>query len=76
MITVQVFGLLRLQTGIKSLELEAGSVQEVLRALPGRGIPEKELAGSLILVNGKNATKRTKLTDGDTVVLMSPVAGG
>ena len=28
------------------------------------------------LVNGKNANRRSKLTDGDTVVLMSPVAGG
>ena len=35
-----------------------------------------ELNGCVILVNGKTANKRSKLTDGDTVVLMSPVAGG
>ena len=40
------------------------------------GIPRKKLDATVILVNGKNANKRSKLTDGDTVTLMSPVAGG
>ncbi len=76
MITVQLFGLLRINSGIRRRELEAATVGEVLRILEGEGIDKKELSGCVILVNGKNAGKRQKLTDGDTVVLMSAVAGG
>ena len=43
---------------------------------PKTKVPPKDLNGCVILVNGKAANKRSKLTDGDTVVLMSPVAGG
>ena len=76
MITVKLYGLLRIESGIKEVQLEAKSVKEVLEYLTGRGISAKELSGCFILVNGKNANKRSKLTDGDAVVLMSPVAGG
>ena len=76
MITVQLFGLLRLHSGIRRRELEAATVGELLRRLEGEGLDKKELSGCVILVNGKPAGKRRKLTDGDTVVLMSPVAGG
>ena len=41
--------------------------------LAGCGIDRKDLAGSFILINGKSANKRSKLTDGDAVVLMSHV---
>ena len=76
MITVKLYGLLRLDYGIKEKQLEASAVKEALDALADCGIPRKELNGCVILVNGKSANKRNKLTDGDTVVLMSPVAGG
>ena len=76
MITVKLFGLLRVESGIKEKQLQAASVKEVLQQLQEAGIPKKELAGCVILVNGRNANKRTKLDDGDQVVLMSPVAGG
>jgi len=76
MITVKLFGLLRLDSGIKEKQLEAGTVRQVLDALADCGIPKKDLDGCIILINGKNGNKRSKLTDGDTVVLMSPVAGG
>jgi molybdopterin converting factor small subunit len=56
--------------------MEAGSVKEVLGTLAGCGIPQKDLDGCVILINGNSANKRSKLQDGDTVVLMSPVAGG
>ena len=48
----------------------------VLEQLAACGIDRKDLKGRVILVNGNTANKRSKLTDGDTVVLMSPVAGG
>ena len=76
MITVKLYGLLRIESGIKEKQLEAATVKEVLDHLAEGGIARKELNGCVILVNGSKANKRSKLTHGDTVVLMSPVAGG
>lgn len=76
MITVKLYGLLRIESGIKEKVMEAVSVKEVLENLAACGIPDKDLSGCVILINSKNANKRSKLKDGDTVVLMSPVAGG
>ena len=76
MITVKLYGLLRIESGIKQKQLEATTVKQVLDALSDCGIPRKDLNGCVILVNGNSANKRSNLTDGDTVVLMSPVAGG
>ena len=76
MIRVKLYGLLRIESGIKERQLEAAAVREVLEELERCGIPRKKLEAAVILVNGSSANKRSKLTDGDTVVLMSPVAGG
>jgi len=76
MITVKLYGLLRIDSGIKEKQIKAATVKEVLEILAACGIPQKDLNSCIILVNGKSASKRNKLTDGDTVVLMSPVAGG
>ena len=51
-------------------------MKDVLEQLTSCGIDRRDLNGCVILVNGNSANKRSKLTDGDTVVLMSPVAGG
>ena len=76
MITVKLFGLLRVESGIKQRQMEAATVKEVLQQLQDAGISGKDLRGSVIFVNGEPASKRKKLTDGDQVVLMPPVAGG
>jgi len=76
MITVKLYGLLRLDSGIKERRIEAACVKEVFRILEAAGIPKSKLEGCVILVNGKSSHKRTKLTPGDTVQLLSPVAGG
>ena len=76
MITVKLYGLLRIESGIKEKQLEASTVNEVLEILAVHGISRKDLNGCVVLVNGNSANRRSKLTDGDTVVLMSPVAGG
>ena len=76
MITVKLFGLLRVESGIKERQVEAATVKEALQQMAQAGLSEKELAGCVIFVNGESANKRRKLTDGDTVVLMPPVAGG
>ena len=76
MIRVKLYGLLRIDSGIKERQLEAANIKEVLEDLERCGIPRKKLEAAVILVNGNSANKRSNLTDGDTVVLMSPVAGG
>ena len=76
MITVKLYGLLRIESGIKQTQLNAATVKEALEMLAAMGIPKKDLNSCLILVDGKSTGKRNKLKDGDTVVLMSPVAGG
>ena len=76
MITVKLYGLIRIESGIKEKQLEAASVRELFDRLSDLGIPKADLSGCVILINGTGASKRSKLTDGDTVVLMSPVAGG
>ncbi|MBP3673681.1 MAG: MoaD/ThiS family protein [Oscillospiraceae bacterium] len=75
MIRVKLYGLLRLDTGIKELTLEAGSVREVFEGLSPR-IPLGTLKSCVVLVGGKPANQRTKLRDGDEVSLLPPVAGG
>ena len=76
MITVKLYGLLRIESGIREKQVEAATVKEVLEALAGCGLSRKALKGCVILVNGSSATIKSKLKNGDTVVLMSPVAGG
>ena len=75
MITVKLFGLVRLETGIKQLQIEAANVRQLQKALT-RWIPEESVKGCVLLVNGKRANPFTKLKDGDQVMLMPPVAGG
>ena len=76
MITVKLYGLLRIDSGIRERRMEADGMQAVFRELAALGIPPGELKGCIILVNGKNANRRSKLHDGDVVQLLPPVAGG
>ena len=76
MITVRLYGLLRLDSGIKERQMEAGSVKEVFTQLIRLGLSTQALEGCMILVNGKPGNKRQKLNDGDVVQMLSPVAGG
>lgn len=75
MITVKLFGLVRLETGIKELQIDAATVRELRKALT-RYIPEEKVKGCVLLVNGRQTNQFTKLKDGDQVMLMPPVAGG
>jgi molybdopterin converting factor small subunit len=84
MVTVKLFGTLRLASGVKELQLEAGSVKELyplvqreLRiAKPESAVTEKALRGCLVAVNGVRVSPRAKLRDGDTVYFFPAVAGG
>ena len=75
MIIVKVFGLVRLETGIKELQVDAANIRQLHKKLR-QYIPEETIKGCVLLVNGKRANQFTKLNDGDQVMLMPPVAGG
>lgn len=84
MVTVKLFGTLRLDSGIKSLEVEADTVRdiyplvmaEILRASPDTEIKEKDIRSCMVSVNEKKANGRTKLQNGDIVYIIPPAAGG
>ena len=76
MITVRLYGLLRIDSGIKERRIEAACVKDVWNDLMAQGISKQDLNGCIILINSKPANKRSSLQDGDVVQLMSPVAGG
>ena len=84
MVTVKLFGTLRLDSGIKSLEVEADAVRdiyplvmaEILRTVPDTEIKEKDIRSCMVSVNEKKANARTKLQNGDTVYIIPPAAGG
>ena len=84
MVIVELYGLFRLDTGIKSLEANAGTVKELYPILleeakkvdPKTKITAKDIDGCIVVINGKQSNKRAKLKDGDKVMLMSPVCGG
>lgn len=78
MITVQFFGLLRLDTGLRELQVEAANIRQLKEAilLATDRITKEKLRGCVILVNGAPCKSWTKLKDGDQVTLLPPVAGG
>ena len=84
MVTVKLFGTLRIDTGVRELTAEAGSVRElypiVLREIrekrPDSPVTEKTLHACLVAVNGAQAGPRAKLRDGDVVYFFPAVAGG
>ena len=76
MITVKLYGLLRIESGIRERTIEAASIQGVRKDLLMQGISRKQLNSCIILINGKPSNKRSLLNSGDVVQLMSPVAGG
>lgn len=85
MINVKLFGLFRLDTGIKSFEVENVSCVKDLYPIllekakeinPNTKISSKDIDGCIIIVNGGQTKKNCALKDGDEVQLMSPVCGG
>ena len=84
MVHVKLFGLLRLDTGLKELDAEAATVgdlypillAEAKKAKPATKVTAKDVDGCVIMINGKQGKKSSRLKDGDEVMLMSPVCGG
>lgn len=84
MVHVELFGLFRLDTGIKELDADVKSVKELYPILlkkakeinPDTTITARDIDGCIIVVNGVQTKKSAKLKDGDMIMLMSPVCGG
>lgn len=76
MITVKLYGLMRVESGIKSLELEADTQKSLYKQLQNAGLDRQDLKGCCLLVNGVPAARNTKFKHGDVVQLLPPVAGG
>ncbi len=84
MVKVKLFGLFRLDTGIREIELQASTVRELYPLLldeakkvkPDTKVTSKDIDGCIVVINGVQSRKSSKLNDGDVVMLMSPVCGG
>ena len=84
MVHVKLFGLLRLDTGLKELNVEAASVKALYpilleaskKAKPDTKITAADIDGCIVIINGAQSKKSSRLHDGDEVWLMSPVCGG
>lgn len=82
MVKVEFFGLYRLDYGIAECEINADSIDELFCKLEKLNpkYSAKDLRDSIVIVNDVNIIKlrkyKTKLKDGDTVLIMSPASGG
>lgn len=84
MVKVKLFGLLRLDTGLKELEADVKTVKELYavllneakKAKPDTKVTAKDIDGCIVMINGSAGKKTSRLSDGDEVMLMSPVCGG
>jgi len=87
MIRVRLFGLFRLDTGLRELKVDASKVrivadlypvllEEAHKVNPRTKIIAKDIDGCIVVVNGKQLNKKVAIKDGDEVMLMSPVCGG
>ncbi len=84
MVKVKLFGLFRLDTGLRELEADVKTVKELYavllteakKAKPDTKVTAKDIDGCIVMINGKAGKKSSRLSDGDEVTLMSPVCGG
>ncbi len=86
MVTVELFGTARLCSGVSQVEVQPGSLQEVLCQLEHR-LPQlrgvcirqgKLLPGYMVNINGQRFTRdpHYRVGPGDVVLLLSADAGG
>lgn len=80
MIKVKLFGVIRLDTGIKELSVDVRQVKEIYPILikeikknnPLSSITTNDLGECLVSINDIEVDKNAKLNDGDEVMLLSP----
>lgn len=76
MITVKLYGLMRVESGIRELSVEAENLKTMYLRLQEAGLDKQDLKGCYVLVNGRPAARKETFKDGDVVQLLPPVAGG
>ena len=83
MVHVKLFGALRLRSGLKDYQLEAKNLDELYAQLAqlstqtgGKQVTVKDLRACIVMINGEQCRPRHALSDGDTVVLLTPASGG
>ena len=82
MVTVKFFSHLRRSLGTPEVQLDAKTIADLLQQLTSQFGPAftDKISSCKVYVNGSNVGlkkgKRTKLADGDEVVVLPPVAGG
>ena len=76
MITVKLYGLLRLETGVRELQVDAADWRDLNRKLEQAGLHKQDLKGCYMMHNGTAKARASKLEDGDVVQLLPRVAGG
>lgn len=79
-VTVQVFGVYRVDSGVKEYVAEANTVNDVFTSLNYLSVvPDSNINfnnAAVFLNNKKCGNKKTKVKDGDVVWIMSPAGGG
>lgn len=79
-VTVKVFGVYRVDSGVKEYTAEANIVDEVFLSLNYLSkVPDSDINfnNTAVFVNNKPCSKKKmKLKDGDEVWIMSPAGGG
>lgn len=81
MVTVRFFGMARLNFGKRELTLDVSDMNELVGKLSDEtGIDTKSVKQYLIFVNEVNIDNlkrfRTRLSDGDEILFLSPSSGG
>lgn len=77
MVTIKLFGTLRLKTGCKGIKAEVSTVKEGCEALAeATGLSYKEIKKCITVVNGAQTKLSAPLQDGDELALFSPSGGG
>lgn len=77
MVSIKLFGTLRLKTGCKQVNAEISHVKEACDILAKEtGLSPKEFKKCVIAVNGKPRNFHADLQDGDELAFFSPSGGG
>ncbi len=77
MVTIKLFGSLKLKTGFKGMEADVKNVKEACEALSAEtGLTLKEIKNCVVMINGKQSKLSSKLADGQEVVFLTPAGGG
>lgn len=77
MVTIKIYGTLRLKCGLGQMEAYTDSIKDACRILAlATGTLEKEFRHCTFAVNGKKVGLGTRLKDGDELVFLAPSGGG